>query len=280
MGVVRVEVLLSAAVHPTGGRVDPLLHRRVRDLFDEDADLHLWPPVAKRSVGDPTALTDESVGRADPPRGGSETSPPRTSAGAPAAYRVLDEVDDVLRRRTRREHLGDAELLELGDVVRRDRPAHREQHVVDALRAQQLDDPRHERHVRAGQDRQADRVGVLLDHGLDDLLRRLVQAGVDDLHAGVAQGAGDDLGAAVVAVEAGLGHDDADLLGGARRGHRRRARPFYAAAADDGGAPEAPRSRRATGRAQVTWSVNFMFGAWIWHRIVYVPARVNVLLFL
>ena len=40
---------------------------------------------------------------------------------------------------------------------------------------------------------------------------RLVQPGVDDLHAGVAQRAGDDLGAAVVAVEAGLGDDDADL---------------------------------------------------------------------
>ena len=78
-------------------------------------------------------------------------------------------------------------------------------------------DARDERHVRAGQDREADGVGVLLQHGLDDLLRRLVQAGVDDLHAGVAQRAGDDLRAAVVAVEAGLGHDDADLPG--RSGH-------------------------------------------------------------
>ena len=84
--------------------------------------------------------------------------------------------------------------------------------VVGALLAQQLDDARDERHVRAGEDRQADRVGVLLDHGLDDLLRRLVQAGVDDLHAGVAQRAGDDLRAAVVTVQAGLGDDDADLL--------------------------------------------------------------------
>ena len=54
-----------------------------------------------------------------------------------------------------------------------------------------------------------DGVGVLLDGRLDDLLGRLVQAGVDDLHAGVAQGPGDDLGAAVVAVQPGLGHDDA-----------------------------------------------------------------------
>ena len=48
--------------------------------------------------------------------------------------------------------------------------------VAGVLLAQQLDDPRHERHVRAGEDRQADGVGVLLEHRLDDLLGRLVQA--------------------------------------------------------------------------------------------------------
>ena len=49
-------------------------------------------------------------------------------------------------------------------------------HVVDALLAQQLDDARDERHVGAGEDREPDGVGVLLDHRLDDLLGRLVQA--------------------------------------------------------------------------------------------------------
>ena len=79
---------------------------------------------------------------------------------------------------------------------------------------------RHEGHVRTGEDRQPDGVGVLLDHRLHDLLGRLVQPGVDDLHARVAQRPGDDLGAPVVAVEAGLGHDDADLLGlGGGGGH-------------------------------------------------------------
>ena len=67
--------------------------------------------------------------------------------------------------------------------------------------------------MRAGQHRQPDAVGVLLHRGLDDLLRRLVQAGVDDLHAGVAQRPGDDLGPAVVPVQAGLGDDDADAAG-------------------------------------------------------------------
>ena len=64
-------------------------------------------------------------------------------------------------------------------------------------------------HVRAGEDGEADRVGVLLDGRLDDLLGRLVQPGVDDLHACVPQGPGHDLGATVVSVEPGLGHDDA-----------------------------------------------------------------------
>ena len=40
-----------------------------------------------------------------------------------------------------------------------------------------------ERHVRAGQDGQADGVGVFLDGGLHDLLRRLMETGVDNLHA-------------------------------------------------------------------------------------------------
>ena len=107
-------------------------------------------------------------------------------------------------------------LLQLVRVVRRDRAADDDEHVLGAVLAQQLEDARHERHVRAGEDRDADGVGVLLDRGLDDLLRRLVEAGVDDLHAGVAERAGDDLRAAVVPVEAGLRDDDADLPAMAR----------------------------------------------------------------
>ena len=74
---------------------------------------------------------------------------------------------------------------------------------------QLLDDEREERHVRAGEDREADAVGVFLDRGLHDLLGRLEESGVDDLHARVAQGSRDDLCAAIVAVEAGLSDDDA-----------------------------------------------------------------------
>jgi hypothetical protein len=74
--------------------------------------------------------------------------------------------------------------------------------------------------VCSGEDRDPDRVGILLDRGPDDLLGGLMEAGVDHLHAGVAQGAGDDLGATVMAVETGLRDDNARLplhMGSIRR---------------------------------------------------------------
>src|SRR4051794_26540147 len=86
-----------------------------------------------------------------------------------------DELDDVLRRRAGREDLGDAELLELRDVLAGDRPADGHHDVLYPLLAQQLHDARDERHMCAGEDRQPDGVGVLLDDRLDDLLGRLVQ---------------------------------------------------------------------------------------------------------
>ena len=61
--------------------------------------------------------------------------------------------------------------------------------------------------------READRVGVLLDRGLGDLLGRLVQPGVDDLEPRIAERAGHDLGAAVVPVEPGLRDDHSIRLG-------------------------------------------------------------------
>ncbi len=45
----------------------------------------------------------------------------------------------------------------------------------------------------------------------DDHFGSLAQAGVDDFHSGVAQCARDDLGAAIMAVEAGLGDEYANL---------------------------------------------------------------------
>ena len=70
--------------------------------------------------------------------------------------------------------------------------------------------PGEERHVRAGENREAHDIHVFLHRRGGDHLRRLVQAGVDHLHAGVAQRGGHDLGAAVVSVEPGLGDEHTD----------------------------------------------------------------------
>jgi hypothetical protein len=83
-------------------------------------------------------------------------------------------------------------------------PAYDDEHVVHARLAKLRGDPRHQRHVRARQDRQADDVGVLLERGGHDHVGRLAQARVDDLEALVAQPAGEHLRAAIVAVEARL----------------------------------------------------------------------------
>ena len=116
----------------------------------------------------------------------------------------LEEVDDLGHRRSRREDLRNALALELLDIRLRDRPADDDEDVLHAVFLQPLEDSRDQRHVRAREDRDADRVRVLLDGSLDDLLGRLVQARVDDLHARVAQGPGDDLRPPVVAVQTRL----------------------------------------------------------------------------
>src|SRR6476659_301356 len=109
--------------------------------------------------------------------------------GLPSVERLLEPLVDRVQRRARGEDLGDAALAQ-------------------AALAQELDHPGEQRHVGAGEQRQADRVGVLLEDGLGDLLRRLVQAGVDDLEPAVAQRPGDDLRAPIVTVEAGFRDDD------------------------------------------------------------------------
>ena len=146
------------------------------------------------------------------------TREPARAALSLGGDRPADEVDDALHGSAGREDLGNSQLLQLRDVVTRDRAADDEDHVLGVLLLEQLGDPRHERHVRAGENRQADRVRVLLQHRLDDLLGCLVEARVDDLHARVAQRAGNDLRPAIVPVEPGFGHHHSDLPAGHRRG--------------------------------------------------------------
>src|SRR4051812_20231425 len=138
----------------------------------------------------------------------------RPSSGVRDGTHVLAHpADDLLGAGARGEDLGDAQAGQLGPVGVGDDPAAEDDDVVDPALAQQLGQPGEQGHVRAGEHREPDGVGVLLDDGLHDLLRRLVQAGVDDLHAGVAQRTGHDLRATVVPVEAGLGDHHTDAFG-------------------------------------------------------------------
>ena len=84
--------------------------------------------------------------------------------------------DDVARRRAGREDLADTLGLQPRDVLGRHDAAAEDQHVVDALLAQELEDPAEQVVVRAGQDREPDGVDVFLDRGRDDLLGALVEA--------------------------------------------------------------------------------------------------------
>lgn len=70
-----------------------------------------------------------------------------------------------------------------------DDPASEHEDVVGTRLPQQLDDTGEQRHVSSGEEREPDRVGVLLDDRFGDLLGRLVKPRVDHLEAGVAQGA-------------------------------------------------------------------------------------------
>ena len=174
--------------------------------------------------------------------------PPRVSVRRVTVEPLAEPAADVDGGGARREDLLDAGALELRDVVGRDDPAAEHQDLAGAALAELLDDPREERHVRARVARQPDRVGVLLDRGLGDLLGRLVQAGVDDLEPRVAERAGHHLGAAVVPVEPGL-RDDHSI----RLGHRTASltNAQVAALASDGEDACHGRHRQARGKVAV-----------------------------
>src|SRR3954467_11171388 len=145
----------------------------------------------------------------------------RGSGGVSRTDVLADPLDESDRRGPRGEDLRDAHLLQRRDVGVRDDAAAEHDDVERIPLAKQLEHAAEQRHVRPGEDGQADRVRVLLQRGLDDLLGSLVQPRVDDLHAGVAQCACDDLGPAVVAVEARLRDDHANPRPAAgRRRHR------------------------------------------------------------
>ena len=115
----------------------------------------------------------------------------------------------------RRAHAVDGAHAQAGqgrDVLGRDRAPDHQRDVIHPGRLLCLADLPGQRDVHAGQDRDADHVGVLgLGRG-DDLPGGLAQPEVDDLGAGVAQRHRDDLHAAVMAVQPRFGQHDSHRL--------------------------------------------------------------------
>src|SRR3989475_1013194 len=145
-------------------------------------------------------------------RSRTESREPFAGTGSRPLVRLLEERDDDAQRRAGSEDRLDPGSFQLRHVVLRDDPAPDHDDVSGFPLLQEADDFREQGHVRAAQGGQADRVDVLLDGGLDDVLRRLAQAGVYDFHARVPQRASDDLRPSVVSIEAGLRDQHADLL--------------------------------------------------------------------
>jgi hypothetical protein len=119
--------------------------------------------------------------------------------------RVLPyELDYVLHPRAGREDFGNAALFQPWDVFVRYDAAAEDDHVIESLLAREFYDAREQRHMRARQNRQADRIDVFLNSGGYNLLGRLAQASVDDFHPGIAKRSRDDFYPAVVPVQTGL----------------------------------------------------------------------------
>src|SRR5262245_16586528 len=123
----------------------------------------------------------------------------------------VDEIDDLLHRRAGKEDAFDADGGEFGNVDVRNDSANHDEHIVEPLLLEEIHETRRDVIVGAGEDRQADDVGVLLQRGRHDLLGGLAKTRVDDFHPSIAQRPGNDLGAAVVTIETGLGNDDSEL---------------------------------------------------------------------
>lgn len=132
---------------------------------------------------------------------------------------VADELDGSVKERAGAEDGGDAFGLEEGDVLLGDGAADDDEDVLRAALVEKLGDAGDDGVVCAGENAETDAVDIFLNGGVDDHFRGLAEAGVDDFHTCVAEGACDDLCATVVAVEAGLGNENADWGGSGFRRH-------------------------------------------------------------
>jgi hypothetical protein len=122
-----------------------------------------------------------------------------------------DELDNVVHGSAWLKNCRNPDLLQARDILIGNDATHQHQHVIHLILLEQIHDPRHDRIMRAGQDRETNHVDIFLQSSADDHLRRLAQPGIDDFHAGVAQSAGNNFRPAIVPVQAGFRYQDTDL---------------------------------------------------------------------
>ncbi len=101
-----------------------------------------------------------------------------------------------------------ASQLQGANILVRNYPSNQEQNIARTFSPQQFADAWNYGVVSAGKDRDADGVNVLLNSCAGDLLGSLPQAGIDDFHSRIAQSSSHNFGPAVVAIQAGLCHED------------------------------------------------------------------------
>src|SRR5579859_4362840 len=184
---------------------------RLRMASIDDLVYPLAPSPAKESMGSSRGTGSPEIAPPKATRGFVPGGGARGLAGAPAGDLFLEVFHDIAGVGARAEKPTDPKLCEFGSVVgRNDAPA-AEEDVVHLLFFHEGEDFRKKGHVRAGEDGNADGIGVLLEGGVHDHLAGLMQSGVDHLETGMPEGRHDDFGAAVVAVQAGLGDDDPEL---------------------------------------------------------------------
>src|SRR5262249_2480199 len=112
----------------------------------------------------------------------------------------------------RLKNFGDADLLELLDVLVRNDAADQNQNIVEPFLLHEFHDARAECHMRARENRDSDDVCILLERRIDDLFWSLTESRIDDFETRVTESTRDDFCAAVVPVQAGFGDNDADLI--------------------------------------------------------------------
>ena len=123
--------------------------------------------------------------------------------------RLLEPGTDCLERRAGTKNLGDSLATQRSGIGIRNDSTPEHKNIADIAVGELLHDPGKQREVRTRKQRQPYSVSILLEHGLGNLLWRLVQTRIDDFESMVAESPRNGLRATIMAIETGFRHDDA-----------------------------------------------------------------------